>query len=343
MIYPEFPEKGSVIGICAPSAGVGGKLESFDMSLDVLRGEGFGIIETDSVRSDGYPSAPAAARGSEFNRLFGRPDISSVICASGGDFVLEMLPYIDQDALLSAPKWFSGYSDPTAIEMLMTTKLGIATIYGFNAGAFDSRPLHEYSLNALSILEGRIPVQHSYEFWAPEGWNEETGSYEMNTPVNWLLFVPSGSGSDRELTEASHLDVTGRLIGGCIDVIDDVIGTPYEDLKGFAERYSGDGLIWFFDNFALDPLALMYVMLKMKLMGLFDDASAVIFGRTFLPGEASDMDYLELLERVFADTQVPLIWNADIGHTKPSFTIINGAMGHLAFENGRASLSMELL
>jgi muramoyltetrapeptide carboxypeptidase LdcA involved in peptidoglycan recycling len=87
----------------------------------------------------------------------------------------------------------------------------------------------------------------------------------------------------------------------------------------------------------------MYVMLKMKLMGLFDDASAVIFGRTFLPGEASDMDYLELLERVFAGTGVPLIWNADIGHTKPSFTIINGAMGHLTFENGRASLSMELL
>ena len=342
MIYPGFPEKGSVIGICAPSAGVGGKLESFDMSLDVLREEGFEIIETDSVRSDGYPSAPAETRGREFNRVFSDRDISAVICASGGDFVLEMLPYIDQKALMESPKWFSGYSDPTAIEMLMTTKLDIATIYGFNAGAFDWRPLHEYQLNALSILEGNIPVQHSYDSWASEGFDEETGSYELDTPVRWLLFAPSGSGDGRELTEAEKLDVTGRLIGGCIDVIDDVIGTPYEDLEGFAKRYSGDGLIWFFDNFALDPLALMYVMLKMKLMGLFDDASAVVFGRTFIPGEASDMDYLELLERVFADTQVPLIWNADIGHTKPSFTIINGAMEHLTFDSGRASLSMEL-
>ena len=342
MIYPEFPEKGSVTGICAPSAGVGGKLESFDLSLEVLRGEGFEIYETDSVRSEGYPSASAAERGSEFNQLFEDPDVSNVICASGGDFVLEMLPHIDQNAILRNPKWFAGYSDPTGIEMLMTSKLDIATIYGFNAGAFDWRPLHEYQLNALSVLRGDIPVQHSYEYWAPEGFDEETGCYEMNTPVNWQLFVPAGSGPDRELTEASKLDVTGRLIGGCIDVIDDIIGTPYEDLRGFAERYSRDGLIWFFDNFALDPLALMYVMLKMKLMGLFEDASAVVFGRTFLPGEASDIDYLSLLERVFADTDVPVIWSADIGHTKPSLTLINGAMGHLTFDNGRADLSMEL-
>lgn len=342
MIYPEFPEKGSVIGICAPSAGVGDKLESFDMSLEVLRGEGFEIYETESVRNEDYPSAPAKTRGREFDQLFSDRDISAVICAAGGDFVLEMLPYVDQKAVTENPKWFSGYSDPTSIEMLMTTKLDIATIYGFNAGAFDWRPLHEYQRCALSVLEGDVPVQRSYDHWASEGFNEETGRYEMDAPSEWLLFKPSGSGDGCELSEAEELDVTGRLIGGCVDVIDDVIGTPYEDLKGFAERYSGDGLIWFFDNFALDPLALMYVMLKMKLMGLFDDASAVIFGRTFLPGDTSDMDYLELLERVFADTKVPLIWNADIGHTKPSFTIINGAMGHLSFENGRASLSMDL-
>lgn len=342
MIYPEFPEKGSVLGICAPSAGTGDKLESFDMSLEVLRSEGYEVYETESVRNAASPSSPSEIRGREFNRLFSDRDISAVICASGGDFVLEMLPYVDQQTIRENPKWFCGYSDPTSIEMLMTTKLDIATIYGFNAGAFDWRPLHEYQYCALSVLEGDIPVQRSYDQWASGGFNEETGRYEMDTPSEWLLFTPSGSGDERELIEAKELDVTGRLIGGCIDVIDDVIGTPYEDLKGFAKRCSGDGLIWFFDNFALDPLSLMYVMLKMKLMGLFDDASAVIFGRTFLPGEASDIDYLELLERVFADTQVPLVWNADIGHTKPSFTLINGAMGHFTFDSGRASLSMEL-
>ena len=143
-----------------------------------------------------------------------------------------------------------------------------------------------------------------------------------------------------ELHEEFELDVTGRLIGGCIDVIDWMIGTPYEDLEGFVERYKEDGFIWFFDNFEMTPMALMYAMTKMKLKGLFDDARAIVFGRTCFTGEATDIDYLEQLERVFGDMDVPLIWNADIGHTKPSFTLINGAIGHLTYEDGFAELSM---
>ena len=338
MIYPEFPVNNPTIGICAPSCGVGGKLESFDLSLEVLRSEGFEIYETESVRSEDCPSAPGEIRGAEFNELFEDPDIAMVLSASGGDYTVEMLPYIDQELVKRNPKWFAGYSDPTAIEMLLTTKLDTATIYGVNAGAWDWPELHEYQYNALSVFKGELPQQHSYEMWASGGFNEETGVYEMDEPVEWTLLVPY----EGELCESFALDVTGRLIGGCIDVIDWVIGTPYEDLASFTERYRKDGFIWFFDNFELTPMNLMYTLTKMKYMGLFDDAKAVIFGRTCFPGEATDIDYLEQLERVFADTDVPVIWGADIGHTKPSFTIINGAIGHLTYENGSAALTMEL-
>jgi muramoyltetrapeptide carboxypeptidase LdcA involved in peptidoglycan recycling len=80
----------------------------------------------------------------------------------------------------------------------------------------------------------------------------------------------------------------------------------------------------------------------MKMMGLFDNARAVIFGRVCFPGEATDLDYLVQLERVFGEMDVPVIWGADIGHTKPSMTLINGSMGHLVYEDGSAMLEMEL-
>lgn len=446
MIYPEFPKEGDVIGVCAPSAGVGGKLDSFEASIEVLNDAGFEVWETDSVRSEDTPSAIAAIRGDEFNTLFADPDVAMAFCAAGGDYAIEMLPYIDQDLLRENPKWFAGYSDPTSIEMLMTTKLDIATIYGVNAGAWDWRPLHEFQENALAVICGEFPVQHSFDMYSGSGFNEETGCYEMDTPVEWTLlrgngglppedwgFEPDdsedtedgfsdydeqddpefneseGSGLDEaeefglgdseesgndgfeesgfdeseypedaedgspefdeseypedvedsstefdeseyeywdyvppELHEEYELDVTGRLIGGCIDVIYEIIGTDYEDLTGFAERYKDDGLIWFFDNFALNPMDLMYATTKMKLMGLFDNAHAVIFGRTLFHGDATDVDYLEQLERVFGDMDVPVIWNADIGHTKPSLTIINGAIGHLQYSDGYAELTMEL-
>lgn len=338
MIYPEFVKENGIIGICAPSAGVGGKVDSFCMSLDVLHEIGINTYETDSVWNDDCPSAPAEVRGAEFNSLFEDDDIAMVMSASGGDYNIEMLPYINQELVRTNPKWFSGYSDPTAVEMLLTTKLDIATIYGVNAGAWDWRPLHDFQVKALEVLTGYITPQHSYDKYSASGWDEEAGCCIMDTPVEWTLL----RSSDGELYEDGYLDVTGRLIGGCIDVIDWMIGTPYEDLEGFCSRYADDGFIWFFDPFELNPMNLMYSMTKMKMKGLFDNAKAVVFGRVCFPGEATDIDYLEQLERVFGDMDVPVIWGADIGHTKPSMTLINGSIGHLTYENGSASITMEL-
>lgn len=342
MIYPEFPKEGSVIGICAPSAGVGGKQDSFDLSLEVLHECGYETVETENVRTEDYPSSPAQTRGREFNSLFADDDIDMVFCASGGDYCVEMLPYIDKELVCRHPKWFAGYSDPTAVEMYMTTVCDIATIYGVNAGSFDWRPLHEYQHNALSVMSGDLPLQHSYEMYCSQGFNEETCEYEMDAPVEWILLKGSGNEDEPDLHTEDRLDVSGRLIGGCIDVIGWMFSTPYEDLKGFTERYSEDGFIWFFDNFEMNPMDLMYMMTRMKQSGLFENSRAVVFGRTCFPGEASDMDYLEQLERVFGGMELPVIWNADIGHTKPSFTLINGAMGHLEFQDGYAELTMSL-
>lgn len=342
MIYPEFPGEGSVIGICAPSSGIGFKEEYFDLSLETLCESGYDVFETESVRNEECPSAPPRVRGEEFNSLFADDDIAMVMSAAGGDFNMEMLPYIDEELVRSHPKWFAGYSDPTAIELYMTTVLDIATIYGVNAGAWDWRPLHKFQYDALSVISGDLPVQYSYDFWCSNGFNEELGEFEMDAPVEWTLLRGSSDADDYDLHEEYILDVSGRLIGGCIDVINWAFGTPFEDFKGFTERYREDGFIWFFDNFILDPMTLMYSMERFKQMGLFEDARAVVFGRTCFTGEATDIDYLEKLERVFGNMDLPVIWNADIGHTKPSFTIINGAIGHLTYGHGTAVLTMEM-
>ena len=336
MIYPQFPREGDVIGICAPSAGAGGKIDSLEQSMAVLEEAGWETFATESVWNDDCPSAPAEVRGEEFNELFADEDIAMVMAASGGDYNVEMLPYIDEEIVRENPKWFAGYSDPTAIEMLLTTVYDIATIYGVNAGAWDWDELHEFQFNALDILGGDLVTQESYEYYAASGFDEELGEYVMDTPVEWMLLVPDEEGFFEEF----YLDVTGRLIGGCIDVIDWIIGTPYEDLQGFAERYKDDGLIWFFDPFDLTPMQLFYAMTKMKMMGLFEHARAVVFGRVCFHGDADDVDYLEQLERVF--THTPVIWGADIGHTKPSMTLINGSMGHLVIDKGRAVIDMSL-
>ena len=333
MIYPQFPQTGETIGICAPSAGVGHKLDSFDESLSAIASLGYNIKETASVRVDSLRPASGKVRAEEFHALMSDNDVRSIIAATGGEYDYEVLPYLNKNIISSNPKWFCGYSDPTNIMYYMTTALDIATIYGFNAGSFDWSPLHEYQKNALAVLSGNIVTQHSYELWDS---NKDWSEVKLDTPVRWDLYVPGQAAAC-----VDEFEVTGRIIGGCTDVIAKLIGTPFDGTASFTERYADDGFIWYFDTFEMNANALYLTMLQMKLAGFFRNAKAIIFGRVMLPAGSTEEEFVDNLRLAFDD--IPFIWGADIGHTKPAMTMINGAIGHLRCRDGAAVIEQELI
>ena len=208
MIYPEFMKKGDTVGICAPSSGVREKdFAEFDRSLLHLECEGYAIRETASVRSGLPESAPPEVRGDELNSLLRDGEVRSVICASGGDFLISMLPYVDYDALLADPKWIQGYSDPTSLLYTVTTKLDIATIYGVNAGGFWMDRLHSSLSDGLKILRGDIPKQNSFMLYEGDRSGRD-GGYNLDSRVKWEC--PNGD-----------VSISGRLLGGCMDCLCD--------------------------------------------------------------------------------------------------------------------------
>ena len=333
MIYPKFPQNNEVIGICAPSSGVGHKLESFDLSLEAIKSKGYKIIETDAVRVNNIRPASGKVRADEFHSLLENPDVKMIIAASGGEYCFEMLPYLDANIIRHNPKWFCGYSDPTNIEFYLTTKLDIATIYGFNAGSFDWRPLHKFQETALSFIEGNIIEQSSYDKW------DSKKDYEnvcLDTDVSWDLYLPGKA----EPSPSEKFDVSGRIIGGCTDIIANLIGTPYDGSKDFIERYKDDGCIWYFDTFDMNSEQLYFKLLQFRYAGMFDTAKAIIIGRVMYPGDSSNADFINAIQMAIPDT--PFIWGADIGHTKPSMTLINGSIGHLSCKDGKAKIKFEL-
>lgn len=381
MKYPEFLKKGDLIGICAPSAGIGRKLESFDRSLGILRAEGYRIKETASVRLDSDRGGSAQTRGDELNTLFVDPEVKMVMAASGGDFLDEMLPYADFEQMKRNPKWLMGASDPTGLLFPYTTICDVATLYGCNAGSYDLpdsagmqctpgsdgcqlqddqpapgnsrtgqddrqpqaiRTEHQtgladesrYLRDNLRFLKGENPVQETSEkhlgcapFLAER--------IQFDTPTVW-----------KSNTGAIH--TTGRCIGGCIDVLKDLIGTPYDGASLFVDRYGEkDGIIWYFDNFALSAEMLYRTFLQMKYAGWFRFTKAVLLGRTLFEKSESGMTYDEAVEWAFGGVgqkempgspQIPVIWEADIGHTIPHMTMINGAILRLDYEGGRGTM-----
>ncbi len=325
MIYPSFLKKDDTIGISAPSAGVGRKLESFDLSLETLKKKGFHIKETEHVRVDDPRGGTPQERGNELNQLFKDKDVDFVMCAAGGDFLNEMLPYISFNTLKKHPKWIMGASDPTSILYPYTTLCDVATIYGCNAGSYDLRPLPKFLKNNLEIIQGNLIEQKSFsKYQSDKPWEVE--GYVPTTKVSYQSTVDS-------------LDVTGRCIGGCIDGLKDIIGTKFDGTKKFIQKYKEDGFIWYFDNFALSAENLYRTLIQMKYAGWFEYTKAIIVGRTLIESSETGMSYEEALQNISED--IPLIYNADIGHTSPSMTMINGAILHLSYHGHKASLKFE--
>lgn len=326
MIYPEFLKPGDTIGISAPSAGVGKKIPDFEKSLSVLHERGYQTKETASVRVNDLRSADGRTRGEELTSLFRDPEVSFVMSAAGGDFLDEILPYTDFRVMKKNPKWLTGASDPTGILYPYTTLCDVATIYGANAGSYDIEPLPEYLENNLKIISGNLITQKSFRMYMKTpGFLAE--KVEFDTPVRW-------EGTVKEL------DVSGRCIGGCIDVLKDLIGTKYDGTKKFIRKYKDDGFIWYFDNFSLSAEVFYRTLLQMHYAGWFENASAVIVGRVLFESSETGMTYEEAIKRAFPD--IPVLYQADIGHTIPSMTMINGAVLHLTYRRRKAALSFEL-
>lgn len=329
MKYPKFLTKNSTIGVTAMSAGVGKKLEEYDLSFQNIEESGYKVVETESVRVDNFVSNTGEVRAKELDSLVTNDEVYLVMCASGGDFALEMLPYVNSENIINNPKWYMGASDPTSFLYYVTAKLDIATMYGHNACSFDAKRLDKSNKICLEYIKGNICRQDSYPLYESDKNSRTMEGYLLDTPV-----VYENINGD--------MDVTGRIIGGCIDVLKDIIGTKYDGTKEFLKRYKDDGIIWYFDNFALSSDSFYRTLIQMREAEWFRYTKGILVGRVMYPNETFDMSYQDALTKVFGDTDIPVVFNMDIGHVVPKMTIINGAICHVKCSDGKGSLEFEL-
>jgi muramoyltetrapeptide carboxypeptidase LdcA involved in peptidoglycan recycling len=136
------------------------------------------------------------------------------------------------------------------------------------------------------------------------------------------------------------VDASGRLLGGCLDCICDVLGTRYDKTADFIKRYKNDGIIWYFDIFAMKAEAVHNTLFKMKDMGYFENARAFVFGRVCFPSSFSGLSYIDAAKKILGDA--PLIFDADVGHVPPKMTLINGSVARVTAKDGKGSLEMFL-
>ena len=82
--------------------------------------------------------------------------------------------------------------------------------------------------------------------------------------------------------------------------------------------------------------ALYNTLLQFKYAGWFKYAKAIIVGKVRFPNTFTDMRYEDAVKRALPD--VKSVFNFDIGHVKPSFTMINGMNARLISNDDERSL-----
>jgi len=351
MFYPEWLKKGDLIGIPAPSAGIREeKLKRFDLSIENIKKAGYRVRETASVRSGLIASASGEVRGREFMELVEDDEVKMIWCAAGGEFLIDMLPYLDEEKIKANPKWIQGYSDPTSILFSVTTGSDIATIYGCNGGGFGMTELHSSLEENLKLWKGQLTEQFSYELY--EGERPKPEAPESEAPESEVPVPESGETEKTEFdgyyltnpvewkTPNGPVKASGRLIGGCMDCLLDLIGTPQDHTREFVERYKEDGFIWYFDVYSMTAESVYRTLLHMERAGWLKYLKGVIFGRVAFPQTFADMTYEEAAIQALGK-DIPLIMEADVGHVSPRMTFVNGCMAHVEASDGKGRIRYE--
>ena len=332
MKYPKLLQKGDTIGICAPSTGAPGEVLAarLDNAISNINALVYNVIETASVRNSvKCVSADSATRAAEFMSLYENPNVSAILPPWGGEFLMDMLPFLDFDKLASLPaKWVCGYSDVTTLTFPLTLISDIATIHGANLLNMGYARIHEADLRVFDAMSSFETEQKSWDTWGGySSWDDFTQEvYKLDKPSTW-----------KSLQGESSTSFGGRMIGGCMDTLCKLLGTRFAPVDAFLDKYKNDGIIWTLESCEMAAPDIYRTFWQMREAGWFKYCNGIIVGRPDGYADKRDFTLIDALKQGLGSLNVPVIYDADIGHIPPQMQMINGSIGKVAFDDGKAT------
>ncbi len=316
--FPAPLRQGNKIGVTAPSAGAeGAGAERIHFCVDWLRTAGYDVVVGDCMDGAGITSAPVVDRAAELTAMLCDPTIRAVVPPWGGETAIDLVDLLDWDALAQAePTWLVGYSDLSTILLPLTTRLGWATLHGDNLVDTPYQPPAGL-LPWIDIASGPGPHVQQDSGLVAGWWRFE----EDSRATEWKR-VGNGRWS---LHGAEILHATGRLIGGCVETLCNLAGTPYGDVAAFGAAHQDNGLIVYLEAAGDEAATICRNLHGLRLAGWFDRANAILVGRTKAPDNPK-LTQREAVLDALGRLDVPIVFDLEIGHVPPHLPLVNGAL-----------------
>jgi len=293
------------------------------------------VVESRHALADiDWLAAHPEARASDLMEVMKDPAIQGVVSTIGGDDSIRLLPFLDYSVIRQNPKIFLGYSDSTVTHFAFL-KAGVTSFYGpsLMAGFDENGGLPSFTVESVrQMLFSPSPtalISPNSDGWTIASWdwgnekrNQKMRAHQTCSGWRWL----QGSGQHR-----------GRLIGGCLEVMDWLRGTPV-----WPEPSMWRNSILFLETSEdqPSPTLVTHILRSLAATGAFNEVQGILYGRPY-GEEASFEAYDDALLHVLAElklTSLPLITRMDFGHTDPKFVLPIGVEAEIDCNSKRIRL-----
>jgi muramoyltetrapeptide carboxypeptidase LdcA involved in peptidoglycan recycling len=328
LIKPKALQKGDKVATISLSWGGAGELlhrynqgkRQLQDTFDLEVGE-----TTNALKSADYIYKNPKARADDLMEAFSDSSIKAIISIIGGDDSLRILPFIDLSVIIKNPKIFLGFSDSTVTHWACY-KAGLTSFYGTSLliGFAENTGMHQYQIDDIkrtlfsSQPVGQIlPNLNGYTSERLE-WADTELSKVKRKLVNsagWNFLQGSGI-------------VQGKLLGGCMDVLEFLKGT---DLWVNSDDWQGAVLFIETSEVMPDPKYFRWWLRNYAAQGILHQLNGIIVGRPYDNRYADE--YNKILTTVIRDEEglsnLPIITEMDFGHTCPTFTLPMGVTAEI--------------
>lgn len=328
-VTPPPLERGDRIAVVAPASNPRSEAPHvYDLGIERLREE-FDVEPVEfptASRDAAYLYDHPAERARDVEDAFRDPDIRGVIAVIGGNDQVRVLEHLDREVLREHPTRFYGYSDNTHLALTLWN-LGIVSFYGpavmvelaMDGKLFDHTREHvERALFADSLGEVEPAERFTDEpgDWADPGSLEEPRSTEPSPGWTWA---------------GGEEPVTGRIWGGCLEIIDQRLLSRI-DLPD-EEALDGAVLAMETSEELPDPDWVAGVLRALGERGFLSRFSGVLVGRpparTHLESNPADerRQYREHQREVVVEAfeeynpEAPVVTDLEFGHAWPTVPI----------------------
>jgi muramoyltetrapeptide carboxypeptidase len=234
----------------------------------------------------------AESRVNALKAAFSERDSRAIFCTRGGygsNYLLDCLSEI-----ASTPKLFCGFSDITSLHSYFWQKFRWVTLYG--------------PMVAAGLDHGAS---------APKG-------YDRESLVRALTETKQGWTVDLQGEAMSPGVAEGTLLGGCMNLVEATIGTPWELDTG--------GSILILEDRGMKPWHVDRALMHLKQAGKFRKVTGLILG-DFPESDppAGTESVKDVVRRILVPLGIPIAWGAPIGHTlRPMLTLPLGVNARLS-------------